>query len=120
MIDSRRGFLVGAANVIGAGLTLALVPNVLARAAEPLLWTPEAGSLITDRHRVWSKLDAVLPEGPLYLSVHRGDPADPALQFSLGTNGGLRYSTGPREGLRFGDGQVLQEISLLTRIKRRG
>jgi len=124
MIESRRGFLQGAAKLIGAGLTLALVPEVVARAAEPLIWTPEPGQPIPfDRtgRRVAARVESVPFQSPLavYLTVHRQPIHDQetlrqvVVSWALNPeSGGLQWSVPEPDGIVCGTNRKLCRVGI--------
>jgi hypothetical protein len=107
-MEGRRGFLIGAAKLIGAGLTLAAVPSALAVAkdVEPLLWTPDR-DLVPGRAELSNS--TIGPYGPIYVSVHRGDPVNPIMQYGVGPDQNFVWMARP-ERLVFARGHRLQRI----------
>ena len=122
--EGRRGFLVGAAKLVAAGLTLAALPPDVMRALngreERLLWTPETlqqdgslGEVVTERGITFSNYTVPVPalEMPLRLALYRGPFADtPILTFAFNPRGGLVWQVPPSEGIVFGNGKVIQRL----------
>lgn len=122
MIESRRGFLVGAAKLIGAGLTLAMVPKAMAHAAQPLLWTPEQGEPIpSGAGTMLSRIEAPVAweAGPLYLTVHRGNPTQSVVEFAFNPKGGMRWVSHPRDAIVYGNGERLEDIVICSTVRPR-
>ncbi len=113
-MESRRGFLIGAAKLIASGLTLAAVPNALAKSVEPLIWTPDR-DIIDPRST--QRVDVVAPYGPLYITVHRGHPdKDTILKFAVSPGGNMLWDSWINRDIVFADGARLQRITVLTDV----
>ncbi len=124
-VNSRRGFLFGAAKLIGAGAALALVPAGLVRAAESALWVPahpDDGREERNGSSVHSSQTALLPADVqgLYVTVTRWEtPEEPLVRFSInGQHGGMRWTMPPGESVRFGQRKALTELCVYSQVRQ--
>lgn len=113
-MESRRGFLIGAAKLIASGLTLAAVPTALAKSVEPLIWTPDR-DIIDPRST--QRVDVVAPYGPLYVTVHRGSPdKHTILNFAVAPGCSTAWDSGVNGNIVFADGARLQRITVFADV----
>jgi hypothetical protein len=123
MIESRRGFLVGAAKLIGAGLTLAMVPDVIAETAEPLLWTPEQCRIDKPGQRpggiIQTSQTALVPGelGNLYVTVSRAEtPQEALLKWGIGPHGTFLWKPPLHDPIVFSNRKGLTEVFITTTV----
>ena len=112
-MEGRRGFLLGAAKLIGAGLTVAAVPAAMAKGMESLLWTPDREIIAGMQSGT-----TLSPYGPIYVTVHRGNPATQAIcQWAVTPDGALLWESGINPSpIIFGAGQRLQRVSVFVDV----
>ncbi len=122
-VNSRRGFLVGAAKLIGVGATLALVPAGLVRAAESALWLPESRERLEPQSgsAVHSSETVLVPGdlGGLTVTVTRwATPQEPLVQFAIAPYGRMRWTMPAEEAVRFGQRKALTELCVSSQVRQ--
>lgn len=114
-MEGRRGFLIGAAKLIGAGMTLAAVPSGLANAAAPLLWTPDKEVVpVTEFNQ--HQVSAISRYGALLITVSRFENRKEILRWGVAPGGILDYSPAFGREIVFGDGERLERITISVDI----